>query len=340
MPAASPSAIGIPHYVLDYESRFKRRGDRAISPTATRSARRRSRASSATVQSSSAICSRLARELGARGARHRPLCRQPRRLAHRPSRALVRAADAEPRPELLPLSPPRSEQLDFLRFPLGDLDQGRRPARSRAEFGLAIADKPDSQDICFVPNGRYAEVIERLKPNAARPGAIVHLDGRVLGEHEGVLRYTVGQRKGLGISGGRAALCRRARRRERPRHRRPARGAQRCPCRPARSQLDRRRSPSPTCRPRASRSPSACARPAPRARPACSPTTSGGYEVELVAQGEEGVSPGQACVFYDACRPRQARVLGGGVIKSATASRATRGVTGDTVAPLAEAIRG
>ncbi|MGH6782945.1 MAG: tRNA methyl transferase PRC-barrel domain-containing protein, partial [Sphingomonadaceae bacterium] len=90
-------------------------------------------------------------------------------------------------------------QLDLLRFPLGEIDKAQTRALA-AELGLAIADKPDSQDICFVPNGRYADVIERLKPGAARPGDIVHLDGRVLGRHEGVLRYTVGQRKGLGIS--------------------------------------------------------------------------------------------------------------------------------------------
>ena len=69
------------------------------------------------------------------------------------------------------------------------------------ELGLPVADKPDSQDICFVPQGRYTSVVERLKPGAAEPGDIVHVDGRVLGRHEGIINYTVGQRRGLGIAG-------------------------------------------------------------------------------------------------------------------------------------------
>jgi tRNA-specific 2-thiouridylase len=91
------------------------------------------------------------------------------------------------------------EQLDFLRFPLG----GWQKEKTRAEaerFGLAIADKPDSQDICFVPTGGYAKVIEKLRPDAAEPGEIIHLDGTVMGQHNGIIHYTVGQRKGLGIA--------------------------------------------------------------------------------------------------------------------------------------------
>jgi len=92
------------------------------------------------------------------------------------------------------------EQLSFLRFPLGELekDEVRRIA---SQMGLRVADKADSQDICFVPQGNYAGVIERLRPGAAEPGEIVHLDGRVLGWHEGVIHFTVGQRRGLGIGG-------------------------------------------------------------------------------------------------------------------------------------------
>jgi tRNA-uridine 2-sulfurtransferase len=91
------------------------------------------------------------------------------------------------------------EQLDFLRFPLG----GLRKEETRAladKFGLAVADKPDSQDICFVPTGGYAKVIEKLRPGASEPGEIVHVDGRILGAHAGIIHYTVGQRKGL-VSG-------------------------------------------------------------------------------------------------------------------------------------------
>jgi tRNA-specific 2-thiouridylase len=93
------------------------------------------------------------------------------------------------------------EQLEFLRFPLGDLpkDDVRRIA---GDLGLVVADKPDSQDICFVPEGKYASVVERLRPGAAEPGDIVDLDGTVLGRHPGVIHYTVGQRRGLGLATG------------------------------------------------------------------------------------------------------------------------------------------
>ncbi len=94
------------------------------------------------------------------------------------------------------------EQLDFLRFPLGELPSKDETRALAAELGLGVAEKPDSQDICFVQNGDYARVIEKLRPGAAEPGEIVDLDGRVLGRHDGVLHFTVGQRRGLGIGGG------------------------------------------------------------------------------------------------------------------------------------------
>lgn len=93
------------------------------------------------------------------------------------------------------------EQLSFLRFPLGGWTKD--VTRQHAErFNLVVADKPDSQDICFVPNGSYARVVERLRPGSVTPGRIVHMDGRVLGEHKGIVHYTIGQRKGIGIGGG------------------------------------------------------------------------------------------------------------------------------------------
>jgi tRNA-specific 2-thiouridylase len=93
------------------------------------------------------------------------------------------------------------EQLDFLRFPLGGWSKD--VTRAHAErLGLIVAEKPDSQDICFVPNGSYAKVVEKFRPDALKEGEIVHLDGRVLGAHNGIINYTVGQRKGLGIGGG------------------------------------------------------------------------------------------------------------------------------------------
>jgi tRNA-specific 2-thiouridylase len=93
------------------------------------------------------------------------------------------------------------EQLDYLRFPLGGLPKPL-VRQAAAELGLAVAEKPDSQDICFVPEGRYTTVIDRLRPQGAEPGDIVHLDGRVLGRHEGVTRYTIGQRRGLNVAVG------------------------------------------------------------------------------------------------------------------------------------------
>jgi tRNA-specific 2-thiouridylase len=90
-------------------------------------------------------------------------------------------------------------QLDFVRFPLGGLPKSETRALA-AKMGLALADKPDSQDICFVPNGRYSDVVAKLKPGAIEPGEIVDLSGRVLGRHDGVVNFTVGQRKGLGLS--------------------------------------------------------------------------------------------------------------------------------------------
>ncbi|WP_412554448.1 tRNA 2-thiouridine(34) synthase MnmA [Shimia sp. MIT1388] len=93
------------------------------------------------------------------------------------------------------------EQLDYLRFPLGHLPNKDATRALAAEYGLAVADKPDSQDICFVPNGDYASVIEKLRPGAAEPGDIVDPDGNVLGSHNGVIHYTIGQRRGLGIGG-------------------------------------------------------------------------------------------------------------------------------------------
>ena len=90
------------------------------------------------------------------------------------------------------------EQLDFLRFPLGHLDK-LETRKLAVEFGLNVASKPDSQDICFVPTGKYTDVIEKIRPEAAKAGDIVHMDGRILGQHRGVMYYTIGQRRGLGL---------------------------------------------------------------------------------------------------------------------------------------------
>jgi len=93
------------------------------------------------------------------------------------------------------------EQLEFLRFPLGDMSK-EEVRRIANVLRLSVADKPDSQDICFVPEGKYSTVVERLRPGASEPGEIVHIDGRVMGNHAGILHYTVGQRRGLGVAIG------------------------------------------------------------------------------------------------------------------------------------------
>jgi tRNA-specific 2-thiouridylase len=98
------------------------------------------------------------------------------------------------------------EQLDFLRFPLGPLKSKEETRALASRFGLQVADKPDSQDICFVPTGGYAKIIEKLRPGALEPGEIVHIDGTMMGAHEGIINYTVGQRKGLGIGGNEEPL--------------------------------------------------------------------------------------------------------------------------------------
>jgi len=95
----------------------------------------------------------------------------------------------------------KPDQLNFLRFPLGHLKSKGETRALAQKYGLAVADKPDSQDICFVPNGNYAAVIEKLRPGAADPGDIVDQDGTILGTHRGVIHYTIGQRRGLGIGG-------------------------------------------------------------------------------------------------------------------------------------------
>ncbi|MCK5373678.1 MAG: tRNA 2-thiouridine(34) synthase MnmA [Alphaproteobacteria bacterium] len=93
------------------------------------------------------------------------------------------------------------EQLDFLRFPVGKWDKNKTREHAK-RLGLINADKPESQDICFVPDGNYAAFVKKLRPMAENSGNIVHIDGRIVGKHKGIIHYTIGQRKGLGIGGG------------------------------------------------------------------------------------------------------------------------------------------
>ncbi|MBL8697669.1 MAG: tRNA 2-thiouridine(34) synthase MnmA [Alphaproteobacteria bacterium] len=187
--------LKIPHYVLDYESRFR---DAVIEDFADGYAR--GETPIPCIQCNRTVKFRdllaVARDLGAAAL---ATGHYARRLGGAAGAELHRAVDAQ-RDQSYFLFATTQAQLDFLRFPLGGLPKDATRALA-ARHGLAVADKPDSQDICFVPSGGYARLVERLRPEAARPGDIVHVDGRVVGRHEGTINYTVGQRRGLGIGG-------------------------------------------------------------------------------------------------------------------------------------------
>ena len=302
--------LGIPHYVLDYESKFRESvidnfaASYAIGETPV-----------PCIECNRSVKFRdllaTARELGASALA------TGHYVASRPlgngSRALVCAADAD-RDQSYFLFATTQDQLDYLRFPLGDMTKPQTRELAR-QFGLSVADKQDSQDICFVPSGRYTDVIERMKPNALEPGDIVHMDGRVIGRHEGIVHFTVGQRRGLGIAASAPLYVIKLDAASRrvivgPRdalrmHRIALRDINWIGDGP----LDQAVGDGLELfvKVRSTRGP----------QPAWLRALDGGFEIELVG-GEEGVSPGQACVFYDAA-DGQARVLGGGFIKSAAA---------------------
>jgi tRNA-specific 2-thiouridylase len=299
--------IGIPHYVLDYESRFK---EAVIDRFAASYVAGETPVPCVECNQSIKFRDLLetARELGAK------VLATGHYVASRAlpdgSRALLRARETE-RDQSYFLFGTTPAQLELLRFPLGDRTKAETRELAR-RFGLPVADKHDSQDICFVPTGHYADIIERLRPGAARPGEIVDLDGRVLGHHDGIIHYTVGQRRGLGIAAGSPLYVVRL-------------DAGRCrvvvgPREALRTRRIRLRnvnwlgdgtidhaiesSPEIYAKVRSTRSP----------QPAWLRAGTAGIEVELIGS-EDGVSPGQACVLYDAPEG-QSRVLGGGIIAS------------------------
>jgi tRNA-uridine 2-sulfurtransferase len=192
--------LGIAHYVLDYESRFR---EGVIDRFVDEYARGRTPVPCASCNQGVKFLDlvRFARELGADclATGH-----YVRRMIKNGAAELHKGADPR-RDQSYFLYGTTREQLDFLRFPLGDLpkDEVRRIA---AELGLQVAAKPDSQDICFVPDGDYAGLVKRLRPETRAPGEIVDLDGRVLGRHEGVVHFTVGQRRGIEIGGQKEPL--------------------------------------------------------------------------------------------------------------------------------------
>ncbi len=187
--------LGIAHYVFDYESRFR---DSVIARFADEYARGRTPIPCISCNQGVKFTDllALARDLGADclATGH-----YVRRMVGPHGAELHRPADPA-RDQSYFLFATTREQLDFLRFPLGDMPKAAVREIAR-ELALAVAEKPDSQDICFVPDGDYARVVEKVRPDAARPGEIVDQDGRLLGAHRGLIHFTVGQRRGLEIGG-------------------------------------------------------------------------------------------------------------------------------------------
>jgi tRNA-specific 2-thiouridylase len=304
---AAAAAIGIPHYVLDYESRFR---DAVIAEFADTYAR--GETPIPCVRCNQTVKFRdlldVARELGAAAL---ATGHYARRVRNGSQVQLHRAVDPA-RDQSYFLFATTRAQLDFLRFPLGDLPKAQVRAIAGA-LGLAVADKPDSQDICFVPEGRYTTVIDRLRPDAARPGDIRHLDGRVLGRHDGVTGFTVGQRRGLNVALGEALFVVRldAARREVVVGPRDALAVSALRLKETNWLGDEetlaaaaRAGRAVLARVRSTRPPS----------PGRLAMGADGPGVVFDAP-EEAVSPGQACVLYSAADPT--RVLGGGFIAAA-----------------------
>ena len=295
--------IGFPHYVLDYESKFRESvieefADAYLAgatpvPCIRCNERVKFRDLLETARELDADCMATGHYI--------------RRMEGPDGAELHMAADPNRDQSYFLFSTTR-EQLEFLRFPLGGLASKAETRALAAQHGLTVADKPDSQDICFVPEGNYAAVIEKLRPGAADPGDIVDLQGNVLGRHRGVIHYTIGQRRGLGI-GGLGDPLYVVRLDPEARHvvvgPREALATQVVPVAEVNwlgdGGLTDMAEREIAVRIRSTRPPApAILRPTGR-------TTA---EVVL-AQAEEGVSPGQACVFYEA---GSTRVLGGGWI--------------------------
>lgn len=296
--------LGIPHYVLDYEARFR---EAVINPFAESYAHGETPipcvACNQTVKFADLLAT--ARDLGADALATGHYIRSRQNGVHR---AMYRPVDAD-RDQSYFLFATTQEQIDYLRFPLGDLSKPR-VRELAAEMGLVVADKHDSQDICFVPQGKYTDVIAKLRPEAANPGDIVHIDGRILGRHNGILNYTIGQRRGIGVATGGALYvvyldAENARVVVGPRE---ALETHKLFLRDANWLGDEDLDNFPeeglevAAKVRSTRPP----------RPAILRYEQNRFSVELL-EGETGVAPGQACVLYDG-EGNDARVLGGGFI--------------------------
>lgn len=296
--------LGIPHYVLDYEARFR---EAVINPFAESYAHGETPipcvACNQTVKFADLLAT--ARDLGADALATGHYIRSRQNGVHR---AMYRPVDAD-RDQSYFLFATTQEQIDYLRFPLGDLSKPR-VRELAAEMGLVVADKHDSQDICFVPQGKYTDVIAKLRPEAANPGDIVHIDGRILGRHNGILNYTIGQRRGIGVATGGALYvvyldAENARVVVGPRE---ALETHKLFLRDANWLGDEDLDNFPeeglevAAKVRSTRPP----------RPAILRYEQNRFSVELL-EGETGVAPGQACVLYNG-EGNDARVLGGGFI--------------------------
>jgi tRNA-uridine 2-sulfurtransferase len=322
--------IGIPHYVLDYEANFR---ESVIDPFADSYLRGETPipcvACNQTVKFRDLLAT--ARELGADALATGHYIESRREPDGR--RSLRRPSDLD-RDQSYFLYGTTRAQANFLRFPLGRLTKPETRALAETH-GLAIAKKPDSQDICFVAGGRYGDVIERLRPGAGVPGDVVHLDGRVLGRHEGILHYTIGQRRGLKVAAGEPLYVVKVE----PDTARVVVGP--------REALDTRRLTLRDLNWLGAQAASRWAgegrevfvkvrstRPPAPAR-IVSAQADGAAVVELVGP-ESGVSPGQACVVFDG-EGAGAELLGGGVI--AHAERAFEAAPGRTNLYIAAAPR-
>lgn len=320
--------LGIPHYVLDYEARFR---EAVIDPFAASYAAGETPIPCVSCNQTVKFADLLqtARDLGADALATGHYIRSRANGAHR---ALYRPLDHD-RDQSYFLFATTQEQIDYLRFPLGHLPKPE-VRRIAEEMGLSVATKQDSQDICFVPQGKYTDIIARLKPEAANPGEIVHIDGRVLGRHEGILRYTIGQRRGIGVATGEPLFvvhldAERARVVVGPRD---ALATHRIFLRDTNWLGDIALDSLPRegvelyAKVRSTRPP----------RPATLTVENGRVAVEL-ADGESGVAPGQACVLY-VDDGDESRVLGGGFIeRSERGAEAERMLSRLTTEPLRQA---
>ncbi|MCG5483639.1 MAG: tRNA 2-thiouridine(34) synthase MnmA [Sinorhizobium meliloti] len=302
--------IGIPHYVLDYEARFR---ETVINPFAESYIAGETPipcvACNQTVKFADLLAT--AKELGADALAtgHYIRSRPSPKPRYAGQRALYRPADAE-RDQSYFLFATTQEQIDYLRFPLGGLPKSETRALAE-EMGLVVAKKADSQDICFVPQGKYSDIVSKLKPNAALAGEIVHLDGRVLGAHEGILHYTIGQRRGIGVATGEPlyVVYLDARSRRVIVGPKEALETRRVYLRDVNwlgdAELDAAAGQGFEC--------FAKVRSTRRPAPAVLKSDAEGLYVELV-EGEAGVAPGQACALYSGTG-EDARVYGGGFIR-------------------------